>query len=53
MNPIVFALRRPVTILVLIVAVVLSGLAAVRPKAWDEWLRVYGVELPLKRMKLV
>lgn len=50
MNPIVFALRRPVTVLVLIVAVMMSGLAAVRPKSWDEWLRVYGVELPLKRM---
>ncbi len=50
MNPIIFALRRPVTVLVIILAVVLSGFAAVRPKSWDDALRVYGVELPVKRI---
>ncbi|MGE3316834.1 MAG: efflux RND transporter permease subunit, partial [Planctomycetaceae bacterium] len=50
MNPITFALRRPITVMVLVFAVVLAGLTAIRPKAFDEALRVYGIDLPLKRM---
>jgi multidrug efflux pump subunit AcrB len=50
MNPITFALRRPITVMVLVFAVVLAGLTAIRPKTLDETLRGYGIELPLKRM---
>jgi multidrug efflux pump subunit AcrB len=50
MNPIAFALRRPITVMVIVFAVVLAGLTAIRPKAFDETLRGYGIELPLKRM---
>jgi len=50
MNPITFALRRPITVIVLVIAVVIAGLTAIRPKATDEWLRSYGIELPLNRM---
>ncbi len=50
MNLIVFALRRPLTVLVAIVAVGLSCGVALRPKSCDAWLAKYGIELPLKRM---
>jgi multidrug efflux pump subunit AcrB len=50
MNPITFALRRPITVIVLVIAVVAAGLTAIRPKAIDQWLLGYGIELPLKRM---
>jgi multidrug efflux pump subunit AcrB len=51
-NLIVFALRRPLTILVAIVAVALTCGLAVRPKSVDAWLAKSGVELPLKRMAI-
>lgn len=50
MNPLSFALRRPITIIVLVVAVLAAGATAIRPKAVDDWLRGFGIELPLKRM---
>lgn len=50
MNPISFALRRPITVMVLVFAIALAGLTAIRPKAFDEALHAYGIELPLKRM---
>lgn len=50
MNPIVFALRRPLTVLVAIVAIAMSCGVALRPKSCDAWLAKYGIELPLKRM---
>ncbi len=50
MNPLSFALRRPITVMVLVIAVVAAGLTVVRPKSFDEWMRSSGVELPLKRM---
>ena len=50
MNPVVFALRRPLTIVVAVAAVLLAASAAVRPKAVDRLLAGYGIELPLKRM---
>jgi multidrug efflux pump subunit AcrB len=50
MNPIVFALRRPMTVMVGIVAVALTCFAAVRPKSFDETLAKYGIEFPVKRM---
>lgn len=50
MNPIVFAMRRPITVMVAIVAVGLACFVAVRPKGVDDYLRTYGVELPIRRM---
>ncbi len=50
MNPIGFALRRPKTILVALVAIVLVGVCVIRPKSVDDWLRAQGIELPIKRM---
>lgn len=50
MNPIAFAMRRPRTILVLLLSLVLIGLLVVRPRLVDDWLRERGVELPLQRM---
>lgn len=50
MNPIVFALRRPITIMVALVAVALGCFLAIRPKSVDTFLQQYGVELPVKRM---
>ena len=44
------ALRRPLTVVVVIVAVALTCGLAVRPKGFDTWLAKYGIELPLKRM---
>lgn len=48
MNPIHFALRRPKTVLVILLAVVLTGLSVIRPKSVDRWLAEQGFELPLK-----
>src|SRR3954469_22673141 len=50
MNPLIFALRRPITIMVAIVALTLTCAVAIRPKAVDQALARYGIELPLKRM---
>ncbi|MBC7966485.1 MAG: efflux RND transporter permease subunit, partial [Fuerstia sp.] len=50
MNPINFALRRPKTVMVLLLAIVMAGISVIRPTAVDHWLRERGVELPLKRM---
>src|SRR5687767_5037288 len=50
MNPIVFALRRPITVMVAVVAVVITCFLAIRPKVIDQKLAAYGIELPLKRM---
>lgn len=50
MNPIVFAMRRPLTVMVGIVAVGLTCFVAIRPKAVDEYLAQYGIELPIRRM---
>ena len=50
MNPINFALRRPRTVMVLLITVVMIGLSVIRPSSVDSWLRERGVELPLKRM---
>lgn len=52
MNPIAFALRRPFTILVGIVAVTLACAVALRPKVVDQTLQKFGVELPLQTMKV-
>src|SRR5581483_2237558 len=52
MNPIAFALRRPFTVMVGVVAVVLACSIALRPKAVDQWLRKSGIELPLHTMKI-
>ncbi len=52
MNPIHFALRRPRTILVMTLALVLVGLSILRPKQWDDWLKSRGIDLPLKRMAI-
>src|SRR6187551_3187186 len=50
MNPIIFAMRRPITVMVAVVAIAITCLLAVRPKAIDQKLAAYGIELPLKRM---
>ena len=50
MNPIVFALRRPLTVLVAVLAMVLTCAVAVRPQSFDAALQKFGIELPLKRM---
>ncbi len=50
MSLIVLALRRPLTVLVAIVAIAMTCGLAVRPKSCDAWLATYGIELPLKRM---
>jgi multidrug efflux pump subunit AcrB len=52
MNPIAFALRRPVTVLVAVLAVVLACGAVLRPKSVDDSLRRIGIELPLQTMKV-
>lgn len=52
MNPISFALRRPFTVMVGVVAVVLACSMALRPKWVDQSLRTIGVELPLQTMKV-
>ncbi len=50
MNLIVLGLRRPLTVIVVIVAVALTCGLALRPKSCDAWLGQFGIELPLKRM---
>jgi multidrug efflux pump subunit AcrB len=50
MNPLTFALRRPITIMVGVLAICITCFFAVRPKSFDRTLADYGVELPLKRM---
>lgn len=50
MNPINFALRRPKSVLVGLIAVVLIGASVIRPKAVDAWLAHRGIDLPLKRL---
>lgn len=50
MNPITFALRRPYTVIVAILAVSLSCGLALRPKTLDAWLARIGVEVPVPRM---
>lgn len=52
MNPVAFALRRPFTVLVCVVAVVLACSMALRPKWVDQSLRSVGIELPLRTMKV-
>lgn len=52
MNPIAFALRRPFTVMVGVVAIVLAASVALRPKWVDQSLRTFGVELPLQTMKV-
>jgi hypothetical protein len=52
MNPIGFALRRPKTVVVLLLSLVLCGLSVVRPVVVDDWLRARGVELPIRRMSV-
>ncbi|HET6323748.1 MAG TPA: efflux RND transporter permease subunit, partial [Planctomycetaceae bacterium] len=50
MNPVIFALRRPWTVIATLVAIALTCCLAVRPKAIDDWLEQYGVTLPVKRI---
>lgn len=50
MNPVVFAMRRPLTVIVGIVAVLFACAIAVRPKSLDPQLAKLGIEFPLKRM---
>jgi multidrug efflux pump subunit AcrB len=52
MNPIIFALRRPITIMVGLVAVALACFLAVRPKSVDAYFHKYGIELPVRRMAI-
>ena len=52
MNPITFALRRPWTVMVGIVAVILTCSVALRPKVMDQTLQKFGIELPLQTMKV-
>lgn len=52
MNPIAFALRRPFTVMVGVVAILLACSVAIRPKWIDQSLRTIGVELPLQTMKV-
>ena len=50
MNPINFALRRPLTIIVILLSLVMTAGVALRPKVVDQWLSSVGIDLPLKRM---
>lgn len=50
MNPVIFAMRRPWTVVVAVVAILLAAAVAIRPKWVDQRLANYGIELPLKRM---
>ena len=52
MNPIVFALRRPLTVVVAIVAVAIACFFAIRPKSVDVAVQQFGIELPIKRMSI-
>ncbi len=44
MNPINFALRRPKTVMLLLLAIVMAGISVIRPPTVDHWLRERGVE---------
>lgn len=50
MNPINFALRRPKTIMVLLITIIVTGLSVIRPATVDHWLHDQGIDLPLQRM---
>src|SRR5579864_4067238 len=50
MNPIIFALRRPLTVMVTLVALALTCFLAVRPKSVDAFAQKFGIELPVRRM---
>lgn len=50
MNPIVLAMRRPLTVIVGLVAIALMCFFAIRPKSFDVALQKVGIELPIKRM---
>jgi RND family efflux transporter MFP subunit len=50
MNPVVFALRRPWTVVATLAAVALICCLAIRPQGLDDWLEQYGVVLPIKRV---
>lgn len=52
MNPINLALRRPRSVLVGLIALVIVGLGVIRPKSVDDWLKGKGIELPIKRMAI-
>lgn len=52
MNPITFALRRPWTVMVAVVALVMTCAVALRPKSVDQSLQKWGIELPLQTMKV-
>lgn len=52
MNPIGFALKRPKTVIVALISLVLVGLSVIRPKGVDDWLKTRGFELPIKRMAI-
>jgi multidrug efflux pump subunit AcrB len=52
MNPVVFAMRRPLTVIVGIIAVLFACGVAIRPKVVDQQLANFGIELPLKRMAI-
>jgi multidrug efflux pump subunit AcrB len=50
MNPITFAMRRPYTVIVALLAITISCGLALRPKSFDAWLARIGVEVPVPRM---
>lgn len=52
MNPISFALKRPKTVIVLLIAMALLSLTVIRPKRLDDWLKQRGVEVPIPRMAI-
>ncbi|WP_145301750.1 efflux RND transporter permease subunit [Planctopirus ephydatiae] len=52
MNPLTFALRRPWTVMVAILAIVLACSVALRPKWVDQSLAKIGVDFPLQTMKV-
>jgi multidrug efflux pump subunit AcrB len=52
MNPITFALRRPWTVMVAIIALLLTCSVALRPKSVDQTLKSFGIELPLQTIKV-
>jgi len=52
MNPLHFALRRPRSVFVGLIALVIVGLGVIRPKSVDDWLKGKGIELPIKRMAI-
>ncbi|MFO1062559.1 MAG: efflux RND transporter permease subunit [Pirellulales bacterium] len=52
MNPIAFALRRPWTVIVAVVALTISAAVILRPKSVDKSLQRFGIDLPFKAMKV-